>query len=355
MPNVSAFITSPRYRPVEELVVGDTVLPGRFGDVGQEYRAAREGVALFDRGDRGLLVLTGADRTSWLQNLVTNDVAGLGENAGTYAFATDVKGRVVFDLNVLALRDALWLDIDRALIPRALAHLERFLISEDVRTRDASAEFSRLGWSGPGAGGIAEALGFAAAADMPARSSTALEGDGTRLVRHDFTGLPGYELIVPFAQAAAWWDRLVAAGAAPAGFHVLDALRIEAGIPWFGREIDEKVVAPEADPAGCAISYKKGCYLGQEVIERMRSRGVQARRLVRLRASPAVALDLPADLRKGGQTVGRITSLVRPPVEPVGVGLGYVGSSVRDLCGIECDASTELWVSELDAHSVMCR
>jgi len=135
----------------------------------------------------------------------------------------------------------------------------------------------------------------------------------------------------------------------------LDAMRIEAGIPWFGREIDEKGVAPEADPAGCGISYKKGCYLGQEVIERMRSRGVQARRLVRLRASPAVALDLPADLRKGGQTVGRITSLVRHPVEPVGVGLGYVGSSVCDLCGIECDASTELWVSEVDAHSVMCR
>jgi folate-binding protein YgfZ len=355
MPNASAFTAAVRYRPAENLVSSETLLPARFGDVGQEYRAARERVALFDRSDRGLIVLTGTDRKTWLQNLVTNEVAALDEGTGNYVFATDLKARVLFDLNVHCVPGALWLDIDRAFIPRAVAHFERFLITEDAQVRDASGDFARLAWAGPAAGELAARLRFAEPGDMPPLASAASAAAAPRLVRHDFTGTCGFELIVLREEAPRSWDRLVEAGAAPAGFLALDVMRIEAGIPWFGRDIDEKVVALEADPAGRAISFKKGCYVGHEVVERMRSRGAQARRLVRLRAPLDAALDVPCDLRKDGQVVGRITSLVRHPLEPVQVGLGYVKASLNDARGINSGQTVVQFAPESDAVAVEFR
>jgi folate-binding protein YgfZ len=202
-----------------------------------------------------------------------------------------------------------------------------------VQVRDVTDRHARLGCAGPRAADIAAELGVSNFRALPTLTSVPLNVAGTVLVRHDFAGLPGLELLVPRGEGAAWWDRLVEAGAAPAGFVTLDVLRIEAGIPWLGRDLDEQVVAPESGQVERGISYQKGCYLGHEVIERMRSRGAQARRLVRLRMEPGAELPLPVALRQGG-VVGRITSLVAHPIEPARVGLGYLKTSITDYSGL---------------------
>lgn len=332
----SVFSGSPRYRPAAWREWRGVALPAHFGDVAGEFVAARDGRAVTDRSDRGVLLATGKDRASWLHNLVTNAVKTLAAGDGAYAFAIDVKGRIQFDLNTLVLEEALWLDIDRATVTNAVKHFDRFLISEDVKLDDASGRFARLGLSGAAARETAAALGVPALGEAPALAHVALP-EGGRAVRHDFAGSFGVELIVPVERAAEWWDRLAGdLGCTPCGMDAVDALRIEAGIAWLWRDIDDKVLPPETGTAERSISYKKGCYLGQEIIERMRSHGSLARRLVRLAApaGPAGAVELPVAIRLNGAEVGRITSLVRHPVDRSWIGLGYLKSSIADSAGL---------------------
>lgn len=325
----SAFAGSPGYKPAETTLYRGVLLPTRFGDVAEEYDAARSEGVVFDRSDRGLLEIGGRDRLSWLHNLVTNAVKSLEPGRGCYAFACDVRGRVLFDLNILCLPDVLWADVDRQVLPAAIAHLDRHCITEDVALRDASGQWARLGVCGPLAARAAALLGVDAFPEMASLTSIAAEPADTRLVRSDFADLPGFELIAPRSQAAVVWRRLVhEGGLRPAGLAVLDVLRIEAGVPWLGRDIDEKVLPPETGQVQRAISYNKGCYLGQEIIERMRSHGSLARRLVRLELEDGAGLELPAELRHQDREAGRITSLVRHPVRPVWVGLGYLRTAV---------------------------
>jgi len=345
------FAASPRYRPGAWRETALLRWAARFDATSAEYDAARESAALFDRCDRGLLELTGADRATWLHNLCTNDVVRLADGQGAYAFAIDVRGRVLFDMNVLARGAALLLDLDAHFVAAARAHLERYLIMEAVQIADRSDELTRLGIAGPSAAEHASRVCGAALTDpefdagakqrlasvgsMAPLASLALAG-GVTLFRHDFCGLPGFELILPRAAAAAWWERGVAAGSlTPAGFDTLDALRIEAGIPWLGRDIDEKVIPPETGQAERAISYQKGCYLGQEVIERMRSHGAMARRLARLTLADGAGLAPPATISHAGKQVGRLTSLARRPDGESWIGLGYLRTGLLASSALE--------------------
>lgn len=310
----------------------------RFGDRREAYQAAKAGAALFDRGDRGLIELVGADRRTWLHNLVTNEVKDLEPGTGCYAFATDVKARIVFDCNVLCRNDALWLDLDRAVAATAMAHLDQRLIMEDVAMRDRSDDFARVACCGPEAVRVAAGAGVNALGGM-SEFAGAEVADGAYLFRHDFAGDVGFELIVPRERASAWWDRMVGFGAKPAGYEVLDLLRTEAGIPWLGRDLDEQVLPPETGQGGRGISYQKGCYLGQEVIERMRSRGVLARQLVRIElGGDEGALSVPTAIRLDDREVGRVTTLVRTADEDAWVGLGYVRAAVLDRSGFVAGA-----------------
>lgn len=339
----SAFVGAERYQPTAIGERRGAVLPLRFGDAAREYRAATTGAVLFDRSDRGLVIVRGKDRKSWLHNLVTNAVKTLDDNAGNYAFAIDVRGRTHFDLNILALADEVWLDVQMDALRGALAHFNKFLIMEDATLADATTRFARLGVSGPDAARVAAALGSVQLAAMPSLGGFWLDG-GVRLIRHDFAGSTGFELYVPRGEARAWWDRIASiAGVTCAGDDVLDVLRVEAGIPWLGRDIDEKVIPPETGQVERGISYHKGCYLGQEVIERMRSHGSLAKRLVKLRVTDGASVALPAVIRKEGAEVGRVTSLVRHPLQSSWIGLGYLRSAVKDGTGLTvADIALEL-------------
>jgi tRNA-modifying protein YgfZ len=299
----------------------------------EEYDAAQTSAALFDRSDHGLLVLTGRDRQAWLHNLVTNSVTTLEHGAGNYAFAVNIRGRILFDLNILCLADSLWLDLDALAVAIAAAHFDRHLFTEDVKLENAGGQYARLGCSGPRTADIAGQLGIGNFRVLHAQAHLPLAGD-VRFIRHDFAGSPGFELVVPRGHAAAWWDRLAEQGARPAGHRTLDVLRIEAGIPWLGRDLDDQVLPPETGQIERGVSYRKGCYLGQEVLERMRAHGALARRLVCLRAADGTGLSLPAALSRDGQEIGRISSLVPHPKQPYWPGLGYLQTSVTGYADI---------------------
>lgn len=297
----------------------------------EQWTALTTKAVLIERPDRGLIQAEGADRQAWLHNLITNDIKNLPARKSAYAFAVDVRGRVQFDLNVLNFGERLWLDVDAAYVARACAHLDRLLLSEKVILRDVSAEWRRFGVHGPGAGDVAEKLGIEWN-DLAPGTLTELPGSAW-LWRHDAPLLPAFDLFISAAGSPQWSSRLRdELGLPVVGVEILEPLRVEAGIPRLGRDFDETTVAPETGQIERGINYRKGCYLGQEVIERMRSRGVQARRLVRLRA-PAedgdalTALALPAGLWSGDAEVGRVTSLVRHPGSGEILGLGFLRSS----------------------------
>ncbi|QOJ13745.1 MAG: folate-binding protein YgfZ [Planctomycetia bacterium] len=311
-------------RPAETTLLSGQAVPAHFGDPHAEAGAARVDATMFDRSDRALLRVEGADRQAWLHNLLTNDIKRLTPGQGCYAFACDVRGRVQFDLNVLCDSDALVLD--SAADRRELLHkwLDRYLLSEraTIATEDS---LGRIGLSGPRAVEIVRAIAGEAAAALAEFGHCELSGAsaGERLVRHDFAGSVGFELLV--RDIGAWWERLAREhGVRPAGLIALDALRIEAGIPWYGREIDERTVAPESGQIGRAIVYDKGCYLGQEIVERMRSFGNPARRLARMRVQGDADCDIPAPLTLNGTECGRLTSLSALGDGATRAGLGFV-------------------------------
>ncbi len=303
-------------------------LPALFGRAPDEYQHARNACGLLDRRDRGLLRVRGKDRRTWLHNLLTQDIKQLADDHGAYAFAIDVRGRVQFDLNVLAHDDALWLDISNAFVQRAQQHLEKFLISEDASIEAVTESYTRIGICGPHSPDVLLRLGIRGAAELSPLASMPLEASA-RLIRHDFAGLLGFELIAPREHAPPYLERLLRdAGVRPIGDATLDVLRVEAGIPWLGRDIDDKTIPPETGQIERGISYKKGCYLGQEIIERMRSHGSLAKRLVRLQGAADLG-PLPTPLRFNGQEVGRVTSWVLHPLTGAWIGLGYLRTTLK--------------------------
>lgn len=301
-----------------------------FGDTAAEYAAARQAAALFDRRDRAGVRVTGADRAAWLHNVLTNTITTLDDGRGCYAFAVDVKGRVQFDMNVLNLGEALWLDVSRGDCDRLVQHLDRYLFTEDVQIERVRDRYAQLASAGPAADEVAAAIGTAEPGTLTPLDVRPLPDDDGWVFRHDLTGELGFELIVPAERFATWWQRLADHGARPAGQRALDALRIEAGIPWPGRELDGTVLPAETGQAPRAVAEAKGCYLGHEIIERMRSRGVVARQLVRLSLADGRGVDPPVELQQNGRACGRLTSLVPHPRGGTWIGLGYLKTGRPD-------------------------
>jgi len=298
-----------------------------------QYRITTQSAGLLARTDRGLLDVTGKDRAAWLNNLVTNVVKTLQPGEGNYAFATNVKGRTVFDMNLLVLEDRMWLDIDRRWIEAARKHLAKFTITEDVGLAEVTKDYERLAVVGPAAAEVIARMGFGNLAPMAQLQHVGFtwDGHGGRLVRHDFLGLQGAELFVPPGDAASLLAALLDAGR-PSGLARIDPstaeiLRIEAGRPASVTDIDDDVVPPETGQIERGISYHKGCYLGQEVIERMRSHGIIAKRLVGVRLEGETAPACPAAIKANDAESGRLTSVCWSYALSAILGLGYLKSS----------------------------
>lgn len=294
-------------------------IPGR-----DEDRALRTGAGLFDASAREVIRLTGPDRVSFLQGMVTQDVEGLPVDAVADAALLTPKGAMVADARVVRRADDLLLLAEPGYGPVVLGTLERYLISEDAELSDATAGFGQLTVVGPEAEALtARVLGLGAPAGAALRPFEA--GGTTGWALPQGLLLPGVDLLVPAGALGKVFDRLLEAGATPVGFAALEVLRVERGTPRFGADMDEKTIPLEANLQR-AIHYQKGCYIGQEVIARATFRGHVNRHLVGLRfAGPAPAPR--TELFDGERRVGWVTSVVASPrLGPIG--LGYVHRDV---------------------------
>ncbi|MGD2107859.1 MAG: glycine cleavage T C-terminal barrel domain-containing protein [Phycisphaerae bacterium] len=321
-----------------ELAVGATLTRGPdpvtiacFGDVRGEYDALGSGPGLADRSYRGLLEITGRDRAAWLHNLTTQEVRNLQAGEGAYAFALNVQGRILFDLNILVMPEAILIDLDRPFLATAGGHLDKYVLTEDVHIHDRTEGYVRLGLAGDRAKTLCMDFGVPHAAAMAWLSTgvATIEGVSIHCFRHDFCGVFGVELLVPADRAVDIWkalsDSCRASGGGPIGYDAVDVRRIEAGLPWPVQEITDEVLPAETGQLDRAVSFTKGCYLGQEVVERMRSRGVVARRLVGLRIAGDAVPPCGAEVRlDDGGRVGALTSARHSFREKGVIGLGYV-------------------------------
>ena len=272
--------------------------------------------------------MTWSDRATWLNNLVTNVIRTLEPGQGNYAFALNVKGRILFDLNMLVLADAIWLDVDERWRAKALEHLQRYIIMEDVQLADRSDAFVRVELIGPSAAEIIDALGWAGAAGAAplASAPVTLVQRNRPAVRDDLGTVPRFDLWIEREELDACVARLLEigrpAGLMQVGDAAVETVRIEQGVPAPAQDLDEEVLPAETGQIARAVCYTKGCYLGQEVVERMRSRNVVAQKLVHL-ALPG-PFEVPITLKKGDLSAGRVTSACRSPACSAWLGLGYV-------------------------------
>ena len=291
-------------------------------------RRTRESAALFDLAFRVRLAFTGEDRVSFLHNLLSNDVASLGSGQGCYATILTQQSRVVADANVLRAEDVVFLDVDADLAGRAREHLEKYLVAEDVEIEDRSALETTLGVHGPASPTIvAEATGEAPpAAELGHRPAT-IGGATVRVVRVHWTGDPGFDLWVARTHAGAVRQALLEAGR-PSGLaeaprEVFEVLRLEAGLPRVGIDVDESHLVLEAGLER-GIHFRKGCYLGQEVVERQSARGHVNRKLVGVVLGGTVVPAADARVVSDGREAGRITRAVFSPTLGKPIALAWV-------------------------------
>ena len=295
----------------------------------QQYTALNAGPAWIDRSYRALIEVTGKDRVAWAHNLTTNQVKTLTRDEGNYAFVLNVQGRILFDLNLVVREDSIWIDLDRRFLQTALKHFQKYIIMEDVSLTDRSAEFVRVALAGGRAKTLLADLGAGHTAAMPAVSMTTIPFGQTKidLMRDDFCGVFAVDLFVPLSVAAHFEAEMKArpVPAVPIDDEVVQIRRIEAGIPWPGAEIADDVLSAETRQLERAVSFQKGCYLGQEIVERMRARKVVAKMLSGMRVSgeavPPVGAEVIAD---AGAVVGRITSSCHSVALKAPIALAYI-------------------------------
>ena len=306
----SVLCAAARARGAACIEVDGCTVPAAFADSAAEYRTLREDAALVDLAYRARIRVTGSDRVDFLHGMLSNDVKGLSPGRGCPALLLTEQGKVVADCIVLALADAILLDETASATAAATAALERYVVADDVELTALGTADHAFGAYGPAAAPALERLGVATVpAEDYAHAIAEVQGIAVRIVRVPVPGVGGFLCLVPGEEAAVWWARCVKAGLPPAGQQALEVLRIESGMPAYGRDVGPDTIALEA-PFDAAISFKKGCYLGQEVIERVTARGHVNRKLIGLEVSGTEVPLAGATLFAGDHEVGQVTSAV---------------------------------------------
>jgi folate-binding protein YgfZ len=293
-------------------------------DLGAEYQAARHRAALFDRSALGKVSVTGRDRLAFLQGMLTNDVKSLQPGQGAPAAFLDAHGKVTALLVVYAADDRALIELPASLTEKTLQTLDRYLISEKAYFEAVDDAFAIWSLQGPAARGLLEGLA-GAPLELPAYGhvEVAIAGAPARVINRAEGPAAGYHCWVPAEHAAAVRAALVEAGARPAGSETLEVLRVEAGQPWYPVDVDESVILPETR-LDALVSYTKGCYIGQEVVARVKYRGHVNRALSGLVIEGERVPGPDARLTAEGKEVGRVTSAVRSIALGRPIALAYV-------------------------------
>jgi glycine cleavage system T protein len=322
-------------------------LPASYTSIESEYAAVRDGssAGLIDFSTRGRIEVSGAEAVQFLNGLITNDVKTLEDGAWMTAAFPNVQGRLLAHARVLRRENSYLFDTDAATHERVLKLLERFTLAGDFRVQDLTSATALLSLQGAQAAQIVEAtLGETASQVEHGRIiNVAWKEKSSSIIRATHTAEDGFDLFVNVADAPALWDVLVANGAQPVGAEALELLRIEAGEPRYGVDMDDTNVVLETG-LDDAVSYTKGCYIGQEIIARIHWRGHVAKRLAGLiLLDEAISVERDAKIKTSeGKEIGRVTSSAFSPRLNKTIALGYVkydylaaGTELRVMVGEE--------------------
>jgi len=310
-----------------EYAGGETVL--HFGSAAEELHQLRHGCAAFDLGWRGKLVIGGEDRVRWLNGMVSNNTRDLPQDSGNFSYLLNAKGRIQADMLIYQRGDFYLLETDAGQLPAVRESLGRFVIMDDVEIEDISTRLSSIGVAGPRAAEVLRDAGLVtgelASTWKPGRVVDAVwDGRGFTLVRDPLAVRDWYEIWLAPENVEPFWKQLLSAGAAPAGAEALEWQRILLGVPRFGIDTGAGELAQETGQ-DYALHSAKGCYVGQEIIERVRARGQVHRGFfgLTLEGGPAAR---GSKVTSGDAEVGEITSSAVIPVEGVErtVALGYL-------------------------------
>ena len=296
------------------------------------YDAARHRSAFLDRSDRGRVVVSGADRRSYLQGLFTNDIASLAAGAGCYAAYLTAHGRMIADVYVYELGDVILLSMVGDVKDTVVAKLDQFIFGEDVQLGDVTSAFAQIAVVGPQASSAVEhvlgGVGAPALDALPEHGNVRAQfaGGAAIVTRVTDTGEAGFDLYVEATHAADLSSALSRTGVARLDGPTAEAIRIEGGVALFHRDMDEETIPLEAGIEPRAISFTKGCYVGQEVIIRVlhRGHGRVARKLVGIVFGGGEVPASGATIRAGDREIGRVTSVTMSPALEKPIALGYV-------------------------------
>ena len=310
-------------------------LVGHFTDPHQEHHAVRQSVGVVDLSHRGRLRFAGSDRSVYLHRIISNDVEGLSVGEGNYATILTNRGKIIADMKVGVFED--FIDIETNAETRSILYqeLDKYLIADDVTIEDFTEHTSAVGVHGPKSAELMQEIYGLDVGTLPEYHNVVHEIDGRRIIcaRANETGEAGYNLCTASESIEWLWDTILtkgrAVGAAPIGLTALNSLRIEAGIPLYGAELSDSIFPGEAELEQ-AISFEKGCYIGQEIVARMKYRG-HPNRLLR---GFEIASDVPPQsgdrLFDGDKEIGWMTSAVVSPTLEKTIGMGYIRVAFTD-------------------------
>jgi folate-binding protein YgfZ len=284
----------------------------RFGDPQAELAALRTGCGVYDLGFRAKISLAGGDRIRWLNGMVTNNIRDLESGRGAYAFLLNPQGHILGDLYAYNRGDSITVDTDSAQAERILATFDHYIIMDDVEVANLSEQLTALGIAGPKSREVLTAAGIVIPETAPLevvtpRCDCQCDCLQCTVVRGEDAQHESYEIWITPKDVRKLWNALVDARATPVGSEALELHRIISGVPRYGVDIRERDLPQETEQAH-ALNFNKGCYVGQEIVERIRSRGAVHRKFAGFLAEGSVQLAAGAKIVSGEKEVGEITS-----------------------------------------------
>jgi len=320
-----------------------TLLPSRFTGFESEYAAASRAVALVDTNFRALFSFSGPDAQRYLNALLTSNVRDLKPGLGTVGLLLTPQGHILAEVETFLLSDRIFASSHALVRERTFSTFDKFIIMDDVTLEDLTPSTGTLDVVGPKTAAVILEVADVDIASLPvlAHVESKVSSIPCRIVRRTWLDHPAATITLPREQLAALWSSLESRvrghGGSAVGMEAINSLRLESGTPWFGHDYDDKNIPHEAGLEHSHISYEKGCYTGQEIVERVRSRGHANRRLTELRflgsATPAPGTKLLLD----GREIGGVTSAAVSPMLGHPIGLGYLRREHASV-GVRMDA-----------------
>jgi folate-binding protein YgfZ len=303
-------------------------LPDDFGDVAAEYRFARRSVALIDKNYRAYLSFTGPDRVRYLNAILTNNIKDLAPEHGNVSLLLNPQGHILAEIETYALADRLFCVSYAMIRERLVEWMDKYIIMDDVTLADETQRYGTLALEGPKAAAIAKELAGIDLETLDELAGVVVERSSCRVVKRSAGRVAGAEFVVKRENLADLWETLLEAarsqGGGPMGYTALSAHRLALGTPWFGYDFGEKQIPHEAGLENSHISYTKGCYTGQEIVERVRSRGQVNRKRVELEFPGETVPAAGTILTMDGKKVGAVTRAAKTWHPERILGMAYV-------------------------------